>query len=70
MGRKFEVTGKAVIYTHDGVKVVGAFKFFTGKDFPMTDLEPLVVKILDTHIITGDSLKIMNGWLNPQQSLF
>lgn len=60
----------AIAKNHLKATLADAYKFFTGKDFPMADLEPLVDEILDTNIICGDSLKIMNGWLNPQQSLF
>ena len=55
---------------HLKATLADSFKFFTGKDFPMSDLEPLIDNILDKNFFTGDAIKIMNGWLNPQQSLF
>lgn len=44
-----------------------AYKFFTGKDFTRWDD---VEKILAENLIVGDSLKVMNDWINPQISLF
>lgn len=67
-----DIQPQSVAFAKNHLKatLADAYKFFTDKDFPMSDLEPTVNQILDTNIICGDSLKIMNAWLNPQQSLF
>ena len=44
-----------------------AYRFFTGKEFTAADD---VTDFLCENFIVGDSLKLMEKWANPQQSLF
>lgn len=67
MGRKFEVTGKAVIYTKDGVKIVDAEvrrKFnvnYDGCDFKIkTDEEYLLIG--GARTIQTDNIYAMNAY--------
>lgn len=60
----------ATTKTHLKATLADTYKFFTGKDFPLTDYEPLIDSILEENLIVGDSLEIMNKWAAPQQSLF
>ena len=44
-----------------------AFRFFTGNEFTRLDEARAIV---EKNIMVGDSLKAMQIWANPQQSLF